>query len=726
MAIYYPTIGEIIDTINNAQPEDVVYLPGEEISFPLQITNECTIRGQENTTINIQTPEPCLYLENSVDISGVNLQNLKENGHIGVHLNKFTGSVSNLNINGGDHGMKVENSNDFTVDEMNIVDSKLGLGVYNSMDGEFITVEINSCDMAYNIEGSSSIIGDIFSSQSFGLNFTNKTNLSGVSRVEKHIILNTSSFADTINSINDQLEGLSTLIEAYSDGNKVGIRVLGSAPENTTFILENNVNFGWAAGTYTDHLGTEDINYLTGEEFNIIVDRKEEYSIIINEEEYFFTCSNNSTYASLVSNLNNAKTSENNLIKELFHVNIANNDIKITSLTPNSLNIEFGTKDFFPNLNGFTSLPAVSTSSLEGERDDRTHHLHFVACQAYENTIGVRLANSDHITFDNCMVYSNNDIGIWHAPNSYENNFNGEIYNNKNYGVKNTDKKHEFVVRQTWWGDITGPSMMGSGSGDKVSAYVDFANWRQDGNEPELSYPKTRDWIWRMLGYPLVRVELTEDQITDSIEMAVDRYEEFRIPEQTYHYLQVSATQDIIELPVWMNRKEIVELVYSPHADLFSQLTGAGESFYLTYYLQQTGGTFLSDFYIAMAYKETLEKTLGIEPTYETFTQKNKNGEWRDYLRISPKPSVSLQVGILYNRPMTEEEVDSAVWIRKYALTWSKEQLGRIRSKFASVPGPTGEMQLDGQQLISEAQQERQSLEESLILKGPPLTFQIG
>jgi hypothetical protein len=127
-----------------------------------------------------------------------------------------------------------------------------------------------------------------------------------------------------------------------------------------------------------------------------------------------------------------------------------------------------------------------------------------------------------------------------------------------------------------------------------------------------------------------------------------------------------------------------------------------------------------------MAYKETLEKVLGIEPAYETFTSKNADGEWRDYIRVSPKPSVSLTIAILYNRPMTEEEVDSSDWIRKYALTWAKEQLGRIRSKYASVPGPTGEMQLDGQQLIQEAQQERQALDESAILRGPPLTFDIG
>ena len=75
---------------------------------------------------------------------------------------------------------------------------------------------------------------------------------------------------------------------------------------------------------------------------------------------------------------------------------------------------------------------------------------------------------------------------------------------------------------------------------------------------------------------------------------------------------------------------------------------------------------------------------------------------------------------------MTEEEVDSVEWIHKYSLAWAKEFLGRIRSKYGSVPGPTGEMQLDGATLLQEAQMEKEKLEESVILRGQPLGFLVG
>jgi len=49
-------------------------------------------------------------------------------------------------------------------------------------------------------------------------------------------------------------------------------------------------------------------------------------------------------------------------------------------------------------------------------------------------------------------------------------------------------------------------------------------------------------------------------------------------------------------------------------------------------------------------------------------------------------------------------------WIRKYALASSKEILGRVRGKFASIPIPNAETSLDGDTLVSEAQTEKEAL----------------
>ena len=49
-------------------------------------------------------------------------------------------------------------------------------------------------------------------------------------------------------------------------------------------------------------------------------------------------------------------------------------------------------------------------------------------------------------------------------------------------------------------------------------------------------------------------------------------------------------------------------------------------------------------------------------------------------------------------------------WIRQYTFSLSKELLGLIRSKFQSVPIPGGDLQLDGQTLITQAREEKDKL----------------
>lgn len=53
-------------------------------------------------------------------------------------------------------------------------------------------------------------------------------------------------------------------------------------------------------------------------------------------------------------------------------------------------------------------------------------------------------------------------------------------------------------------------------------------------------------------------------------------------------------------------------------------------------------------------------------------------------------------------------------WIRKYALALSKELLGNIRRKYDTVPIPENEVNLDGNDLISDARDEKQKLKEDL------------
>jgi len=63
-------------------------------------------------------------------------------------------------------------------------------------------------------------------------------------------------------------------------------------------------------------------------------------------------------------------------------------------------------------------------------------------------------------------------------------------------------------------------------------------------------------------------------------------------------------------------------------------------------------------------------------------------------------------------------------WIRRFALSLSKEMLGLIRSKFASIPIPNESVTLNGPSLVTEAKAEQQALRDELKTVLDELTYE--
>jgi len=105
-------------------------------------------------------------------------------------------------------------------------------------------------------------------------------------------------------------------------------------------------------------------------------------------------------------------------------------------------------------------------------------------------------------------------------------------------------------------------------------------------------------------------------------------------------------------------------------------------------------------------------------------------------LRSTTNSSLTNKVSDPSNIPykfITYEEINAAgrQWIKKYTLALSKELLGIVRSKYASMPLPNGEVSLDGEALKAEGREEKGELLtelkeflESVSLKEQALTEQ--
>lgn len=84
---------------------------------------------------------------------------------------------------------------------------------------------------------------------------------------------------------------------------------------------------------------------------------------------------------------------------------------------------------------------------------------------------------------------------------------------------------------------------------------------------------------------------------------------------------------------------------------------------------------------------------------------------------LTPTPVDSRLGAYEYNAiPSDITEVGPADkgWVVDYALALTKEMLGRVRGKFKGIPGTEISVDTDASELLSEAQQEKEALEEKL------------
>ena len=86
-----------------------------------------------------------------------------------------------------------------------------------------------------------------------------------------------------------------------------------------------------------------------------------------------------------------------------------------------------------------------------------------------------------------------------------------------------------------------------------------------------------------------------------------------------------------------------------------------------------------------------------------------------DVTQTKMNDTVSAPSNIPY-KFITYQEINAAGrnWIRKYTLALAKELLGIIRSKYASLPLPNGEVSMDGEALKSEGREEKANALEEL------------
>jgi hypothetical protein len=249
--------------------------------------------------------------------------------------------------------------------------------------------------------------------------------------------------------------------------------------------------------------------------------------------------------------------------------------------------------------------------------------------------------------------------------------------------------------------------------------------------------------IKRRLGYPMVKVELDPQQITDAIDYSRQKWMKWAAGQATHEVfftLLLSAGQMLYDLPIGVT--EVVQK-YSTGVssgintlftiDNFLYNQGMYEALYKT---GSQGYTMIS-YHIARDFLETTRKytpdkynhkyhpftnQLEIHPAPPSGSGSNESGAYDGpgYILVEAYMVEGSTVRGGWGDGDSDEDFYGLDWIFDYATAECKAILGQVRRKFANFAsiGNTG-LSLDGDSLIQEAQQEKERLEETLRLEEP-------
>lgn len=234
------------------------------------------------------------------------------------------------------------------------------------------------------------------------------------------------------------------------------------------------------------------------------------------------------------------------------------------------------------------------------------------------------------------------------------------------------------------------------------------------------NFEKTvKDYILARLGFPVVRVELTDFQIKTAIDEAVTELD-YHAP---YWNTQMAAFECSAGVNQYMLPLHIAHsLNYVVYKKTLLSIQNQAGTLEFDFFIKYFQDNFLfSDFdipgwYMTQTHLESVRKILSQEGSWDLI-----NG---NVLQLAPTPVLGEDVIVVYRGLNTGTmHPYYKKWIRNYALAVSKGILGEIRGKFSSLPSPGGGASLNGSALKQESDQEKEKLKEQLLseIEEPPV-----
>ena len=232
-----------------------------------------------------------------------------------------------------------------------------------------------------------------------------------------------------------------------------------------------------------------------------------------------------------------------------------------------------------------------------------------------------------------------------------------------------------------------------------------------------------KDYCMHMLGAPVVKLELDAQNLDFAVDQAMKVFEDYAGREHFQYYVFNSVPgQSVYKMPDEVG--VIRNIFYKEVGSYAFQSSDLGGAIPIEYFYP--GGSYNSIQGGLIDPIQPIWGRMGEWVQYKQYEQMYSRtssalGGWEflgglNSIKLYPVPYSVQKVMVHYlQRNKDWGEVTQA--LQEGALTYAKEVLGRIRSKYQSVPGAQGAVAMDGSTLIQEAREDRQKWFEDLIYK---------
>ncbi len=222
------------------------------------------------------------------------------------------------------------------------------------------------------------------------------------------------------------------------------------------------------------------------------------------------------------------------------------------------------------------------------------------------------------------------------------------------------------------------------------------------------------DTIRRALGYPSVTVELTKEQIDDSIDIALAtvRKRSSYSYERALFFMDLLPNQQVYLMTnecVGYNKIVDINTIYRTRGSQFKGAYAWNDSFSMAALQQMyTLGTFdILTFHLTAQYAEILSELFAERIMFQ----------WNEHTRlmklhnvIGNRERVLIDCVIERTEQSLIQDRELHDWIRRWAIAECKMMLSNIRGKFTTLPGPNGSTTLNSQELITQSENEKTQL----------------